>query len=182
MGSAADEIGRPLESFRDYLVVLARQQVDPQHRDGPSVSDVVQQVLLKAVERGDQFRGRSEGELAAWLRSILANVLRDGWRRAGRHPERSIEAALEESSTRMRACLPADPGTRPSVRAERDDRLVELARALAELPDDQRQALELRHLQDLSVVEVGRRMGRSTSAVAGLLHRGRMALRARLGD
>ena len=96
---------------------------------------------------------------------------RDTLRRHGRQPERSLEAALEQSSPRWR------PGwrrrtTSPSRQGTSGERLLGLAEALAGLPDDQRLAVELRHLEGLAVAEVARRMGRSTAAVAGLLHRG----------
>ena len=62
------------------------------------------------------------------------------------------------------------------------ERLLELAEALARLPEDQRTALELRYLQGLPVGEICRRMGRGTSSVANLLYRGLRALRVRLGN
>jgi len=65
---------------------------------------------------------------------------------------------------------------------ERNERLLTLAEAMAQLPEDQRRALELHHLEGLSVVAAARRMGRSTSSVAGLLHRGLKALRETLPD
>ena len=49
-------------------------------------------------------------------------------------------------------------------------------------PADQRQAVELRHLQGLAVLEIGQRMGRSTAAVGGLLQRGLKSLRGMLDD
>ena len=122
---------------------------------------MVQQTLLKAHQNRDQFRGRTEAELAAWLRAILARDLADaarkfGPRRGGR--ERSLEAALEQSSARLEAWLAAED-TPPSRRAERQEQLLRLAEGLARLPDDQRIALELRHLRGLAVAEVARRDG-----------------------
>jgi RNA polymerase sigma-70 factor (ECF subfamily) len=54
------------------------------------------------------------------------------------------------------------------------------AAALLRFPEDQRQAVELHHLQDLSLADVGQRLSRSRQAVAGLVFRGLKALRTLL--
>ena len=172
---------RPLEHFREYLLLLARLQIAPRLRGLLDPSDLVQQTLLKAHERRDQFRGQTDAEKAAWLRAILANQLRDTLRRHGRQPERSLEAALEQSSLRVEAWLAAEDES-PSRQAQEGERLLGLAEAMAGLPDDQRLALELHHLEGLSVAAVARRMGRTTAAVAGLLHRGLKSLRERFRE
>ena len=150
-----------------------RGKVDP--------SDVVQQTLLQAHRNLGQFRGRSEAELAAWLRRILARnlarLLRD-FARAKRDvaAERSLEAALEASSARLGDWLAAAQSS-PSDRAARDEDAVRLADALAGLPAPQREALVLQHWQGLSLAEIGDRLGRTPAAVAGLIKRGLRALR-----
>jgi RNA polymerase sigma-70 factor (ECF subfamily) len=147
---------------------------------------VVQQTLLKAHEKRDQFRGRNEAERIGWLRQILANNLAEASRRfaAGARDvgrERSLEAGLGESSARLEACLLADQSS-PSQRVMRHEQLLHLADALAELPEDQRRAVELHHLKGYSVAEVGQHMDKSKAAVVGLLFRGLKALRQRLKD
>jgi RNA polymerase sigma-70 factor (ECF subfamily) len=175
---------RPLAEYRPYLRLLARLQMDPRLRGQLDPSDVAQETLLRAHAGLEQFRGRSDAELAGWLRRILANVLQDAARRQNREQERvgrPVEAALEESSARLEAWL-ADANPSPAQAAARNEQLLRLAAALEELPDDQREAVILRHLQEFSLPEITRIMGRTRASVAGLLCRGLRALRERLHD
>jgi RNA polymerase sigma-70 factor (ECF subfamily) len=174
-----------LERFRDYLCLLARLHLDERLRGKVDPSDVVQEVLLKAHRHQDGFRGQTEAERTAWLRQILTTTLADAVRRFLRAQGRDVarEQPLDEraanSSARLEAWL-ADGQSSPSERAERHEELLRLAAGLAALPDEQRQAVELRHLQGLSVGEVARCLGRTRAAAAGLLRRGLAALRQAL--
>ena len=176
-----------LAAYRDYLRLLAGVQLDPRLRGKLDPSDVVQETLARAHEKAGQFRGATDAERAAWLRQILANQLAAAVRRhlaagkrdAGR--ERSLHAALEDSSARLEALLAAEQ-TSPSDRAVRHEELRRLAEALTALPEDQRRAVELHHLQGLSLAEVGKRLGRSREAVAGLVFRGLKHLRTHLAE
>jgi RNA polymerase sigma-70 factor (ECF subfamily) len=175
---------RPLEQFRDYLGLLARSQLRPLLRGKVDGSDVVQQTLLEAHRHADQFRGTTSGEQAAWLRQILArqlaNLARDHQRnRRDVRRECSLEQAVEQSSARLEAWLAAEQSS-PSERAERNEQIARLAVALGELPEAQREAVEMRYLQGLSLDEIAAEMERSAGAVAGLLHRGLEGLRERM--
>ncbi len=179
MTEGAGHAARPLEQYRAYLRLLARLQLNPRLRLQLDPSDIVQQTLLKAHERIDQFRGKTDQELRAWLRAILARNLADAvraFRRQKGDRAHSLETALEESSAKLEAFLASD-GSSPSQGALRAERLIELAEALARLPEDQRTAVELRYLNGLAVPDVANQMGRSTVSVTGLLYRGMKALR-----
>jgi RNA polymerase sigma-70 factor (ECF subfamily) len=174
------------EQFRDYLRLLARLQIAPQLRGKLDPSDLVQETLLKAHKGRDQFRGQTTAEMAAWLRRILANDLAAALRRYGRQRrdtalERSLEASLSESSSRLEAWLAGD-SSGPRRHAERNEELLRLAAALSRLPDDQRTAVELRHLQSLTMAEVSLLMDRSEPAVIGLVRRGLKRLRELLAE
>ena len=167
---------RTLEGFRDYLCLLTRVQVDPQLRGKVDLSGVIQQTLLEAYQALEQIREWNAAQQAAWLRKTLAHNLTDEIRKLcteGRDVarERSLEAALEESSSRLEAFLAADQSS-PSQQAERSERALRLAQALARLPEAQREALVLQHWHGWSLAQIGEHLGRSPAAVAGLLHRG----------
>jgi RNA polymerase sigma-70 factor (ECF subfamily) len=181
----ASELGRILDGFREYLCLLARLQLSTRFAGKIDLSGVVQQTLLEACQARDGFPSGAARQ-AAWLRRALANNLTDEIRRLGsrgqaRVWERSLEEALEASSARLEAWLAREEST-PGQGALHREQLARLAEALLELPEDQRRAVELHHLQGLSLAEVGKRLGRSREAVAGLVFRGLKNLRALLTD
>ena len=184
MTSPAGSPHLALERFRDYLRLLAQVQLDVRLQGKLDPSDVVQETLLKAHQARDQFQGQTAAEMAAWLRKILANTLTDTLRRYTTEArdiglEQSLEVGLHESSLRLEAWLASEQSS-PSEQAQRQEQLLRLAEALAHLPEDERRALELKHLERLSVVVISERLGRSESGVAGLLRRGLKRLRERL--
>jgi RNA polymerase sigma-70 factor (ECF subfamily) len=186
MDHTAEGSGPVLEKFRPYLCLLARRQVDRRLQGKLDASGIVQQTLLEAHRGLAGFRGRSEPELAAWLRRILARNLADELRRLGAGKrdaarERSLEEAVDRSSADAAAWLAAGQSS-PSQQAVWHEQLLRLAEALAGLPEDQRIAVELHHLEGYSLADVGREMGRSKEAVAGLLSRAVKRLRLLLPD
>jgi len=150
------------------------------------MDDVVQGALLKVHQNRQSLEGRSQAEQRAYYRKALESVLADGigrFKTKGRHTaqERSLEAAFDDSSGQLGRSLAADQ-TSPSGRASRDEQSARLAAALALLPPDQRQAVELHHLQKMSVKETAAAMVTTKGAVAGLIRRGLKHLRELLQD
>jgi len=169
------------ERFREFLLLLARMQADARWQGKLDLSGVVQQTLLEAYQDGEKLADATDAQKAAWLKRALANNLGDELRKlttarrdAGR--ERSLQVALDQSHSRLERLLPDAHGT-PSKEAVRAERGVELAQALAALPEAQRQVIELHHLQGHTLVQVAEMLGTTKPAVAGLLHRGLKTLR-----
>ena len=174
------------EHYINYLKSIARVQLamGGPVRNKMDASDLVQDVLLQAHAKLAQFRGQSDGEFAAWLRKILANKLADAQRRQLR---KKRDAALEvtyqetiDNSADNLCRLAIAQRTTPSQHLVRHERELLLAEALNALPETQRTAVELFHLAEQPLAEVARLMGHTKPGVAGLLARGRKALRRNL--
>src|SRR5438105_3855074 len=151
MPAEAGDGGPVLDRFRDYLLLLARVQMDARLRAQLNPSDIVQQTLLEAYRKREQFRGHDDAELAGWLRQMLVHNLVDAGRALGRAKrdvarQRSLEAALEDSSVRLHALLAADQSS-PSQHALRNEEWLRVADALAHLPEPQREVIMLHFLQ-----------------------------------
>ena len=120
--------------------------------------------VLRARRRFDPRRGSRK----TWVYSIALNLLRDQIRRReaeGRAVERVHEPA------------PSGPSSIQQV-AERD----ELSRALAELSEEERDAIALRYGADLTVPEIARLTGEKLTTVEGRVYRGLRKLRELLGE
>ena len=140
------------------------------HRCGGTAGvaeELTQETFLTAVAaiRG----GRSVAAPLPWLFGIARHKLLDHYRReariAGSAPV-SWEAWHEEAGEAGEADLGSSPWEEEGWRER-------TLAALASLPAVQRQALVLRHLDDLSVPEIAAALGRSVHAVESLLARGR---------
>ena len=186
-GGTTDALGQLLARYGNYLGLLARVQVGRRLRGKIDPADLVQETYLEAHRHFPGFRGQSEPEVAAWLRQIMAGVLCNLLRRylgtQGRDVrlERELAGELDRSSQALDRGL-ADPGPTPSKLAAGRERAVLLADALNRLPDDYREAIILRNLEELPFAEVARRMGRSEDAVQKLWVRALARLRAALEE
>jgi RNA polymerase sigma factor (sigma-70 family) len=134
------------------------------------VEDVVQDVLL-TIHRARQTYdpGRSFG---AWLRTIAERRAIDLLRRTGRQRAREVHAPLQFESFADERAGPADAAPLPSGRVND---------ALANLPERQRQAVQVLVLEEQSLSEAAVSTRRSKGALKVNLHRALKALRGRFG-
>ena len=143
------------EHYADVLRYCRR------HAPAGLAEDAAQETFLRFVRARSRYRerGRARAYLVTIARNVCADMARD---------RASSWADLPEA-------LPGggDPG-------EADDRR-DLASALARLPRAQREALELRYGEGLTVGEVGAALGMSRFAAARALSSALEALRANLG-
>jgi RNA polymerase sigma-70 factor, ECF subfamily len=186
MNPLTGDYNQLLERHRTYLMLLARARILPLKGRKFDASDIVQQTLMDAFAKREQFRGTSEAELTAWLRQILKNNLLDVLRheqcakRDVRRQER-LGATVEQSMARVDGWLLAAHSS-PSQRLSKAEDLLRLSEALETLPVAQREAIVLHHLQGLKLTDVAKELGRTEPAVAGLLFRGLNKLHQQLSE
>lgn len=179
-------MARKPHDYRGYLTCLARLQVEPGLGVKVDLSGIVQQTLYEATRDHDaDFATWNEPRQKAWLRRLLANNLKDSLRRisTGKRAwgrEQSLDAALDKSLEASHTALEKfleGPESTPSQKAMRVEDFERLARAMEQLPDLQRQAIEAVHLQGRSLADLSTEMNRSKGAIAALLYRGLKQLR-----
>ncbi len=169
-------LGDIAELYTNYLKLLARVQIDRHLQRRLSPSDLVQETFVKAWANFAQFRGQTEQELLAWLRSILVNAVKSAIERelkAGkRNARREVSlnervAQLDRSVEQIDRALVSQVSS-PSVQAGRREAAAIVADHLAALPDHYREVIVLRNLEGISFDQIANRMGRTTSAVRSL--------------
>jgi RNA polymerase sigma-70 factor (ECF subfamily) len=182
-GSSAAE-GVWWEEFRSFLRLLLDAQVDPRLRGKADLSGVVQQTLWEAHQAAE-LQHAAKHDRAAWLRRALANNLADEIRKY-RSDKRDVRreahgnGAFDDSLDRLAGLIA--PGSSPSAAVQREETAWQLAAALDRLPTAQREALVLQHWHGCTLAEIAAHLGRTRTAVAGLLKRGLRQLREELHE
>ncbi len=133
--------------------------------------DLTAETFAKAFAHRREFRGASDEQAAAWLWRIARNELAQHWR------SRSAELAAVERLGLERVTL-SDGEVLDGERLIAAEELREQTRrALEVLPDDQREVVRLRFVDDLSYDEIAQQLGVSNDAVRTRTSRALRALR-----
>ncbi len=166
-----DALGELIENFRPMLRAEAmRTLTDVKAR--VDASDVVQLTWWSAFRAFPKFEGNVDA-FVGWLRNIHDKNLKDAVR--DQHAEK--RAVLREVAPSGVLRIAAAKVTSPSQRLVRIEQQEQMEACLALLPAAQKEALRLRYYDELSIAEIVAQIGRSETAVAGLLKRGLSTLR-----
>lgn len=167
---AGDEAARDrlFVACRNYVSIAARAEMASWLKAKVDASDLVQQTLLEAHRGLQNFRGTTEAEWLVWLRRILMHNAADFVRRfhgvEKRRAGREVAlAAGDDSGGAGPQLAGAEPS--PSQVLLQKERQLQVADAVARLPEDYQEVVILRNLQQLPFDEVAERMGRSRPAV-----------------
>lgn len=135
--------------------------------DRAEAEDVAQETMLRLWRHAPRWRP-GEARVSTWAYKVATNLATDRLRRRGRST--AIEAAGD----------PADNAAPVWAQMAEAERLAALDAALAGLPDRQRQAVVLRHIEGLANPEIAEIMEVGVEAVESLTARGKRALAAAL--
>jgi RNA polymerase sigma-70 factor (ECF subfamily) len=122
--------------------------------------DITQHAFVQAIRAQASFDGRADP--VTWICSIARNALLNHYRSERREWRRRVAVVPE-----------IEMPDSPTATADRDD----LVRALGLLHPDQRAALILKYVDQMSLREIARTIGRSEAAAESLLSRARVRLR-----
>ena len=160
----AEAFGRIFDHYHEavhrYIAARVRRPSDAE--------DLAQLVFVKALEALPRYEQRGV-PFGGWLFRLARNVVIDHIRTSREHVE--LDALVERS----------DGNAGPEAQALARHQMDEIAAALAELTDEQRDAIALRFFAGLSAREAAVAMGKQEGTVRGIQFRAIAALRRRLG-
>lgn len=136
--------------------------------DPEDAADALQDALISAYRRASQFRG--ESQVTTWLHRIVVNACLDRMRRRGTRP--TVPLPVEEET--------GVPLPDPEDRIARRELQLDIAAALAELPEDQREAVALVDIEGWSIEQAALMLGCPPGTVKSRCSRGRAKLAKRL--
>lgn len=137
--------------------------------DRAEAEDVAQETMLRLWRIAPEWR-TGEAQVSTWAYRVATNLCTDRLRGRGRRPNVTLDDAPEL----------ADGGAGAEAGLIEADRMAALSAALASLPDRQRQAVVLRHIEGLTNPEIAAVMDIGIEAVESLTARGKRALAAAL--
>ncbi len=152
------------ERHATRVLSLARRMLG----DAMEAEDVTQEAMMRMWQMAPEWRP-GEAKLSTWLYRVTANLCTDRLRRRRRISGDEPPEIADET-----------PGVEARLIAS--DRMAALDTALAKLPERQRQAVTLRHIEGLANPEIAAVIGVSVEAVESLTARAKRALAAALRE
>ncbi len=163
-------VERLLERHRPRLRRMIEVRLDKRLSARVDPSDIIQDSLLDASRKLNDYLATRPLPFYPWLRAIAWQRLQDQYRRHLRAKRRSVKfeeplVPLPDQSALLLASQFIAPGTSPSQRLLREESQRRIRAALDQLNPTDREILVLRHLEQMPVAEIAALLGISEGAV-----------------
>lgn len=162
---------RSFADFYDVMAPAVMRFFARRTRDGERAFDLTAETFAKAFEKRQDFRGSSDEQAAAWVWSIARNEL------ARYHRSRTVELAALRRLGLERPELSDEELRQIEELTAAEDVREHVDLALAVLPADQREAIRLRFVDELSYPEIATALGVSYDVVRARVSRGLRTLK-----
>jgi len=164
-----ESLGRLLDAFRPYLLLVANKELTPKVQVKVSPSDIVQETMMEAGCFFSRFQGKTEKELIAWLRSILLNIVSNTQRYFGTEKRQiNREVSLAEASvSELQNCI-LDRTASPSGQILASEQNTQLDQIVQQLPEHYRQVIQMHVTQRLTFVQIAAKLGITADAARKL--------------
>lgn len=172
---------RALGEFYDRWFPVVNGLVSRMVKSANDAEDVVEETFWQAWRQAARFDAE-RGSVQTWLLTIARSRSLDRLRSLKRRREESIDdisAAATSAQVPSESVLPPSSSD-PLLAAELDERSTRVRAALAELPREQREALELGYFAGLSQSEIAEQTGQPLGTVKTRMRLALLKLRGRL--
>jgi RNA polymerase sigma-70 factor (ECF subfamily) len=181
----APPVREGVQSYRDFLKIVADRALGSDMRCKLDSSDVVQDALLAVYREYDRFEDLPPGEFKALLVRVTLNQLRSMGRKYRGALKRQISREVSLESLKREGGSPLGFTVRevpPDEHLAERERVQRLRVSLARLPERERTAVTWRAMDDRTFREIGKRLGCSAVAARKLWLRVVEQLRRELSD
>ena len=124
--------------------------------------DVTQEAFLRLWKVAPKWK-QDKAQVSTWLYRVVSNLCKDRYRRATLEGLISVQEPSNESQS-------------PTSKIEEEIRQKALYTAMSALPEGQRLAVQLRHIDELTNPQIAEIMGVSVEAIESLVARGKRKL------
>jgi RNA polymerase sigma-70 factor (ECF subfamily) len=185
----SDAVNRLMDRHRDGLRRMIQLRLDHKIQRRVDVSDVVQDVLIDAHRRLQDYLQNPRMSFHLWLRQIAKDRIIDAHRRHRESGKRSVDreqgmvaAGNEDHSTRELVAQLCDPEITPAAAVAQQEMTQLVEQAITQLDEQDYEIIVMRHYEQLSNMEVAQSLDLSEPAASMRYLRAMRKLRSLLGN
>lgn len=145
-------------------------------RNREDAYDISQEVFIKAFRAIKSFR--FECSFSTWIYKITQNALKDFVAKNSRQKSVVLSDLTLDEDNEIAVDIPdRDENSQPDISAERKEMIIEVRKAISELPELYREIIVLRDMEDYSYEEISELLGIGLGTVKSRINRARFQLK-----